>query len=273
MLEAKSMYFGGEIIAAAECDYQTSRELGLTCPFCNSAVFLRSESVREVKGRIQLVRPYFAHYPSGDANNLDCEKRSRTKQGKEKIEQIKIQARNQRLNLYNAHLWEIFSEDRNISRQDLNEMRRLFGERWCQQQSARVRVEWAKMLDGVYAYIDDVLSAIRGKSSTFQPEGKPFFMPDKDYKEEWKKQSAYMLGCDRRLHRAICFEVADFLATDTGSLAFQKFFKACLFVERFYAPIPQVKKLDARSHVPMIAGLLAGTHWIEQIDKRLNVVQ
>ena len=96
MLKAKSMYFGGEIINASECDYATSRNLGLICPFCNSAVFIRSESVRQRNGKIQLVRPYFAHYPGGSETNWDCDKRLHTNQGREQIEKLKIQARDQR---------------------------------------------------------------------------------------------------------------------------------------------------------------------------------
>jgi len=69
MKYAKSMYFGGDIVFADECNYQSAQKLGLKCPFCDSAVFLRSESVRNVKGKLQLISPYFAHYSSGYLNN------------------------------------------------------------------------------------------------------------------------------------------------------------------------------------------------------------
>lgn len=244
MIEAKSMYFGGEIIAASECDYQSSRELGLICPFCNSAVFIRSESVRQVRGKLQLVKPYFAHYPSGNADNWDCEKRSHTKQGREEIEKLKIQAKNQRLKLYNAHLWSMIATDRNISYQKLNQVRSLFGERWCEQTSILVRHEWSRSQDLVCSFVDASAEDIRHQA----------------------ENGHYLLNCDLRLHKAIACEVADFLSTDTGGYAFVKVFKASLWFQMNAATgwgASQIKQLQPISHISSIAILLAAVRWIE----------
>lgn len=271
------MYFGGEIINASECDYESSKNLGLICPFCSSAVFVRSESVREAKGKLQLVRPYFAHYPSGLSDNWDCEKRSRSKQGREEIEQIKIQARNQRLRLYNAHLWRMIAEDRNISHQMLNKVRSQFGQRWCEEQSILARHELKLCLDGAYTFIDAALQEIENKnSSLFSPSARPPGMNAQTYLEEAKKQNSYLMECDRRLHRAICFEVVDFLATDTGGFAFLNVYKACLVLSMMISGANgerEIRRMSPRSHIPTIAGFIAGTHWVDQINKRLSNVQ
>jgi hypothetical protein len=259
------MYFGGEIISATDCNYQTSRDLGLVCPFCSSAVFIRSESVREIKGKLQLVRPYFAHYPSGSPDNWDCEKRSRTKQGREEVERIKVQARNQRLKLYNAHLWDMFATDRNVSHQKLNKVRSRFGDRWCEERSILTRFEWGKSLDSVYTMIDELVQKETDlKHSDIAP-----YMDEQDFNEEREKQLFYFLDCDIRLHRTICCEIADFLGTNTGGFAFLKFFKTALFVESVYSDIAEIKRNEPRLHIYAIAGLLAGTHWIEQIQQRI----
>ena len=268
------MYFGGEIVLAKECDYESSKRLGLICPFCNSAVFLRSESIRHVKNKMQIVSPYFAHYPSGSVDNWDCENRSHTKEGKEKIEQIKIQARNQRLKIYNAYLWNMFQTDRNIPYSALNLIRSRFGNKWCQANSIIARQEWSESLELVYELIPDSIEAMH-QLQGFPTEGKPPFMTEEDYKEEVQKQKAYISNCDRRLHKAICFEIAEFLATNTAGYAFEKFFKFCIYCQILL--LTEQKKftedmIEKRyvSITAQLAGLIAGTHWIEQINAKME---
>ncbi|MDJ0689039.1 MAG: hypothetical protein QNJ41_11055 [Xenococcaceae cyanobacterium MO_188.B32] len=44
---ARSMYLGGTIVSATECDFEDYKRLGLTCPICRQAVYLRSGSIRQ----------------------------------------------------------------------------------------------------------------------------------------------------------------------------------------------------------------------------------
>lgn len=250
------MYFGGEIIKASDCNYQSSRELGIVCPFCSSAVFLRSQSTREVKGKIQLVRPYFAHYPTGNPDNWDCDNRSHTKQGREEIEQIKIQARNQRLKLYNAHLWEMFAESHGITHAQLNKVRSVFGERWCETTSVLVRHEWRLCLDSVYTYIDAVIqdNLIGIKSAQIKEH--------------------YLLDCDIKFHQVICNEVADFLSTDSSGYVFHKLFKFSIFkgmeVDKINFPDKNWKKLAPLGFIVAMTIFVATTRWTELLNKRMN---
>lgn len=264
------MYFGGEIVTAEECNYQTSRELGLICPFCNSAVFIRSESVRQVGGKLVMIRPYFAHYPSGTPDNWDCEKRSRSKQGREEIERLKITARHQRLRLYNAHLWDMIASDRDISHQSLNRVRSTFGERWCEHQSLLVRREWGLSITSVYTYIDDVMMEIQDSADKKKRVVAGAAREKHEHSPE--EHAEYLMVCDRRVHRAICYEIADFLSTNSSGFAFIKIFKACLSMLMGMGKMrpSEIKKIDPRSYILLISGLLAGTHWIEQINARLS---
>jgi hypothetical protein len=50
MKEAVSMYLGGFVVKADDCDHDSAKQWGLKCPFCDSAVFLRSQSIRKIKG-------------------------------------------------------------------------------------------------------------------------------------------------------------------------------------------------------------------------------
>lgn len=268
------MYFGGEIIKASDCNYQTSRELGIVCPFCSSAVFLRSHSTREVKGKTQLIRPYFAHYPTGNADDFDCEKRSHTKQGKERIEQIKIQARNQRLKLYNAYLWDMIAESHEITHQQLNKVRKIFGERWCEQNSVLVRYEWGKCLSSVYTFLDE---ATREMSSLAKDN--PIVLGDFpeigfQLRSSPEFDEHYLLKCDVKLHKVICNEVADFLSTNSAGFVFHKLFKYVLSTElkagEGQLSVGDWKRIKPVAHISAMAIAIASTKWTELLQRRLT---
>lgn len=108
MKDAKSIYRGGDIVEAKHCDFDSSRLLGLVCPFCNEAVYLRAGTSRIGKNKTVLVNPAFCHYP-GSAEYLDCERRSISGEGREEVERIKAEKRGQRLELYNKHLWDMIA--------------------------------------------------------------------------------------------------------------------------------------------------------------------
>jgi hypothetical protein len=258
MFEAKSMYFGGEIINASDCNYTSTRELGIVCPFCSSAVFLRSHSTREVKGKIQLVRPYFAHYPTGNGDEFDCEKRSHTKQGKERIEQVKIQARNQRLKLYNAHLWDMIAESHEITHQQLNKARSTFGERWLESNSVLVRHEWRDSLSGIYALVDTAIKYLCNQANDVSN------LAGKEH---------YLLQCDIDFHQIVCNEVSDFLATNSAGFVFLKLFKYCLYrsllVGQNSFSVSDWKRINHVAHLSTMTMVLASTRWAEMLNKRL----
>lgn len=271
MKEAKSMYFGGEIILASECDYNSSRDLGLKCPLCDSAVFLRRESIRSRNGNLQIVNPYFAHFPSGTPDNWDCEQRAHTKQGRERIERVKIEARNQRLRLYNKHLWDMIAEDRNVRPHRLKRLRQQFDKNWCEFMSVKVRREMKPSLSDLYTFIDAATELHVDPEALLEINPAPTWISEQIYREESEKQSAYFQQCDTRLHRAICCEVIEFLATNTGGHAFLNVFTASLNLMLLtLKTVPEVKKAHPRLYLASVTGLIAGTHWVEQIRKRLE---
>lgn len=102
---AYSIYWGGTVVDANSCDYESSRKLGLHCPFCNEALFLRSAHTRIMPdGSRQQVAASFAHYPG---LGLDCELRAKRPEGEKHIQQLEIHSRNQRLLLFNKHFVDI----------------------------------------------------------------------------------------------------------------------------------------------------------------------
>jgi hypothetical protein len=106
---AASIYQGGNLIAAAESDYSSSRELGLICPFCKDTVFLVKEHLR---GSSQVAAAW-RHYKLSPTSCY-CENRSLSKEGKVELKLLGKSAQNQRLNLFNRRFWEIFKYQKDI---------------------------------------------------------------------------------------------------------------------------------------------------------------
>lgn len=257
MKQAKSMYFGGDIVSADECDFNSSKELGLKCPFCDSGVFIRSASIRKTKGKERLVDAYFAHYPSGWQDNWDCENRSKTAQGQREVEKIKIEARNQRLRVYNAYLWSMFADELNITHRQLNHVRSVFGEAWCERTSVLVRREWHNSISDVYTILDATVQELVNTV----------------------KDGHHLLTCDLRMHQLICHEIAEFLGTNTGGFCFLKLFKFSLLQQLRAGSMSsvewgatQIRHLYPVAHLKSIAIIVSAVSWIEQINKRSGTI-
>ena len=115
---AASMRYAGLLIDADDCDCNSFRNLGLTCLNCHESVFLvagskRQEHKREHKdGKVSHVKassipPHFSHRPDKDKTELErCELRS-ARTTEIDIARSEIAAKNQRIRLFNRHLWNI----------------------------------------------------------------------------------------------------------------------------------------------------------------------
>lgn len=251
MFEAKSIFFGGNIVEAKNCDYESSKKLGLICPFCNSAVFLRSEFKREIKDKVQNVKKHFVHYHTERAR--DCEKRYLTKEGKKEIERIKTEARNQRLIFFNRYLWDMIKESSLSTNQKMNKVRSLIGERWVEEQTKLIKLKlrnFKEIEKIIRNAVDDVYNLCKLKSP-----------------------SHYILKCDLEKHINICLEVCNFLSTDTGELCLNKVFKVALYetLELNIMSPRLLKTLGADRYIVYVSIVIAGTEWIELIDQRLNI--
>lgn len=106
---ASSLYRGGELIDASEADYESSRELGIICPFCKEAVFLTREHTRKNTA----IRASWKHYRVSTQSTF-CEERALTTQGKEILKQLQPEARGQRLKLFNRRFWEIYKFEKDV---------------------------------------------------------------------------------------------------------------------------------------------------------------
>ena len=130
MKEAKSIYKGGEIVYASECNYESAKKLGIVCPFCNEPLFWRDEFARLAPKTkdIVIVDSHFAHYANVDGSV--CEKRSITPEGRAFIEQISSESRGQRLKLFEKYFLKMVSKSLDLTYEtrfslDLNTIKRI----------------------------------------------------------------------------------------------------------------------------------------------------
>lgn len=218
MRYAKSMYRGGEIIDASLCDYNSTRQLGLVCPFCSQAVFLRSGSAYERQGKQIIVPDAFAHYHSDDPLSLECELRAKRKEGEDYLNQLRIEAKNQRLKLYNKRLWEIVKRSWPNNVLFLKTVNKQFDKKWIEWNAIRARQELAKDLDFYQVEMEQI-----SKQASRQNV-------DAIAQKIWSKErmmadSLKYNFVDQQLQLTIAFEVLEFLATKTGGYAFANIFR------------------------------------------------
>lgn len=275
MLEAKSMYRGGEIIAAVDLEsYEEPKQLGLVCPFCSEALFLNSGGVRTRSGKLELINPHFSHYRCGLESQI-CEKRARSSEGKARIAAIRGEARNQRLKLYNLYLWQMAAEDRRISSKMIGQVASKFGRKYVEQRGINLHREWHKYQSDIYTLSNQVLEEWYSAKSK---EVLDVINPDWFNSREWavtdiKKQHQYFTTkVDLRLHQAICCEIHDFLGTPSAGYVFNKFFVVSLQLAEIalYPKGINLKTFPDSSIMFGIVGFVNGTHWIDQIQKRLR---
>lgn len=120
MKTASSIRYGGMLIDANECDYNSFKHLGLLCPICKRTVFLVGETDRSACERKNKdgstsqvksshVSAYFAHHPEVDKNTVnDCELKSSQITVTERL-YLEAKAHNQRQKVFHAHFWKILS--------------------------------------------------------------------------------------------------------------------------------------------------------------------
>ncbi len=109
MRYASSVRYGGQIISAVDCDYQSYKNLGLLCPNCKDAVFFQGQSSRALEQKIISIPPHFKHFAAKDpALVQQCEARVAKYDAKELLRRA-TSVRNQRLKLLHRWFWQIFT--------------------------------------------------------------------------------------------------------------------------------------------------------------------
>lgn len=255
MKYAKSTYFGGAIIDANECDYSTtSRELGLTCPICDRAVFLKS-------WYSQKISTHFSHYKiEEDHLILDCENRIKTQAGMLIVAEIELLAKQKRLSIYNKILWQLIFKSSLFDKKDFLLLRKIVGQKKIKFHANDFRKEWERELETLVLGIEKVVRETFEKEINHHP---PLLLLTKN-KEQVKyfKQKCYLT-----LHLLICREIAQYLASKNSKGIWVKLTELALILrfslaETANQPTPEIKNHEC---LGLIAGIISGTHWIDLI--------
>lgn len=296
---ATSMYLGGVIINAADCNYESSRELGTRCPCCGEAVFLRAGSIRDntlrnKKKVTQLIRPAFVHY-KGNGFFDDCEKRIYSKETKEKMAQLEMEARNQRLELYNKRLWEMFSSircpDKKTQKRFIGIINKMIGANRIDSWAIAFRKSFALFGDEIFPYLEDSFMFIFDRSidevltSAESFAGSPMEL-DREAMEFHREYFNH--GCDPSLHLAVCNEIAEFLRTRTSGYFWRKmtYFLILQLIQDdeankntggYYSDknyllrrFEQLLVKNDNHRLSIIVNLIVSTHWLKAINKELG---
>lgn len=124
---ASSIRYGRLLVKATDCNYTDYKNLGLVCPNCHESVFLTKGHDRHYKSsKTSVVAAHFNHRQDKSAQAIAlCELRVKQISAAE-IKRRENASRNQRLQLFNRHLWNILTmcyklEDSTQERQRLVE--------------------------------------------------------------------------------------------------------------------------------------------------------
>lgn len=108
MKYAAAMKYGGELVDAIECDYNSFKQLVPLCPNCKEPVYLRASGDRvSSKGKRYKVGAHWCHFKGiSEEQVASCESRVNNYSEKDK-QRISAKARGQRLKLLQRWFWNI----------------------------------------------------------------------------------------------------------------------------------------------------------------------
>lgn len=111
MKHAAAMKYGGELVAAEDCNYDSFKELVPLCPNCKEPVFLRTGGDRiSPKGTEFKIGPHWCHFKGVSAEQVaSCESRVSGYTDKDR-QRIAAQARGQRLKLLQRWFWSVVTK-------------------------------------------------------------------------------------------------------------------------------------------------------------------
>lgn len=287
MHDCLSIYWAGAEVKASDiwAEVQAGRYpfeevaaiLGLKCPLCKEALKLRAPRTRTRtlrSGRVvEMHDPAHFYHHARDEASLECDRRSLTREGKEAFQAAVKYHQQQRLEIYNEHLWQMFCNDRNFPKPAYKHVLKAFGAKWCEDHAKAVQKEWNKSPSAVYAAMEEAVKDLQDVDLSKYPPSA--------LRDEAKLQKLYFSGVNLRQHLTICWEIADFLATRTGRYAFHKMVVATLQMATLAVSrqnpslkgsilIEMAKTITPGASMEGMAKMLAGTHWGEEIRKYLS---
>jgi hypothetical protein len=228
MLSASAMRYGGPLIDAADCNYNSFKDLGLICPFCKQSVFLVGSTSREAHDRkrkdgttvsvkaVETIAAHFKHHKDVDSTSVaECELRS-SKLTPFQYKKTAAAARNQRSRIFQRRMWQMLQSSVTYRVGDDVSLAAVFTYSFGPKAAGALRLIVDSISD---AFRDENIpeakqrlnhhfEALISESSVFRSD-----MPD-DLAADMQTWSQ---SVHQQLQIEICAEVVDFLATKMQS--------------------------------------------------------
>lgn len=228
MKVAKAMRYGGELIAAADCDYDDFKKLIPLCPECSEPVYLRAGSDRKSsKGKPYKIPKHWSHFNSvSEEQKAACEARVSSYTEKEE-KAIASKARGQRLKLLQRYFFDIYTASE--SGENRNQAFNMVVDQWAKgkKQKRKIKKEirqvsrmalppFRKALDSTSINLlteaffskenlEDRKKVL--KSRFVQAGHSPSFVDAKALDDKYGK----LFDLDMQMHKRICAEISSFL--------------------------------------------------------------
>ena len=273
---AKSILSGGIIIDAADGDYEICRKKSLVCVICNEPVFWRKSFTRKRGKKTSLVPAHFVHYAQDKKNPLDCENRLVSKAGRDRLEQIQIEARGQRLELFNRHIWDIFvangCKTPATMRAEQRQVKEMLGKDYIKAMTQLCQEYWHDNFPKISESLEQLCfeffelpykEALKERSHcTRLPERRKHLV---------KMRESLSHKSDRRLHLTICQEILNFLLTKKSQFCWLKLIACTLkSAMEFYGWNSSDKTMNKAFPELMVALAIEEiicTHWAAGIEE------
>ena len=113
MRYAKSLRYGGDLVDAADCDWNSFKKLVPLCPICSQPVYLRKQAERSLaSGKVAKIPAHWAHFKAAsEEDKAACEARVSNYTEADR-QAIARKARGQRAKWINKFFWSIWIAER-----------------------------------------------------------------------------------------------------------------------------------------------------------------
>lgn len=264
MLQARSMYLGGELLEATAANYSDSVDLGLTCPVCGKPVFLVKEGVRERLGKLEYISPHFSHYKADSELGKLCEARIQTREGRELLGYLTSESRGQRLSLFNKRLWAMIAWEKDFPKNL---------DRWIRVHAPMHYGELDRLIDHCWKHWQDpeerrqIKAAIPRAIELLTEENLKRSGVDVDHNRVLVQQAMQFSreALNHRLQWVIAEEVVDYLAQPTAREVFGNLVRLALF-DAIPQSLAQGKAIHSNDVQYLILSSIGLTQWVAALE-------
>lgn len=271
-----SIRFGGQLIEATDCDYDSYQKYGTICPECKNSVFLVKATARTIGDKSIDVAAHFSHFKANKELGQTCELRINNYTQIE-IEKAKSIARNQRFKFFQTWFWDCVLSSRVMQDPD-RQIRDIVD---LHHDIYRTEAFYSQGIDrlynGVKSYLKDkkyqALHIARCLKSIETGEFDLKLTEDDKLPEHCQELIAQLQSSlDFKMHELICSEAIDFALTPRNRpLATALIFNSYVSISNRAENLEAGFIMNAETmkcHIDNFVGLICFVPWTERFENR-----